>query len=74
LFLGIMTSISLRLCSRAPLINMASGMVLYCSIGAQAFSKEGFKGLEAVYLTGQVLQGLVVSAQLNLLNQTTKMH
>jgi len=24
------------------LINMASGMVLYCNIGAQAFSKEGF--------------------------------
>jgi len=48
--------------------------MLYCNIGAQAFSKEGFKGLELVYLTGQVLQSLVVSAQLNPLNQTTKMH
>jgi hypothetical protein len=53
---------------------MASGMMLYCSIAAQAFSKEGFKGLESVYLTGQAPQGLVVSAQLNPLNQTTKIN
>jgi hypothetical protein len=55
---------------------MVSGMMLYFNIGAQAFSKEGFKlkELESVYLTGQALQGLVrVPAPLNLLNQTTKM-
>jgi hypothetical protein len=34
-------------------------MMLYCNIGAQAFSKEGFKGLESVYLPGQALQSLL---------------
>jgi len=62
------------LCSRAPLINMASGMMLYFNIGAQASQKKALALLGGVYSVGQADErSAIMPAPLNPLNQTTKM-